>query len=90
MSSLKHLEDSIFELELPGVQNTASAGSFLYNLNKGSKKARTALKKSIEEAELSTKQVEALLATYIAFGDYAEEAQSLLATSEDEDDGFDF
>tara|TARA_E500000318_G_C3553326_1_gene209964 strand:- start:149 stop:997 length:849 start_codon:yes stop_codon:yes gene_type:complete len=78
LQALKTTEEKIFDLELPGVKNSATAAVFLHQSLKGPrrrrKSIRAAMKKAAAESDFSVPQIEALLANYLAMAAHAPEA----------------
>jgi hypothetical protein len=78
LQALKTTEEKIFDLELPGVKNSATAAVFLHQSLKGPrrrrKSIRAAMKKAATESDFSVPQIEALLANYLAMAAHAPEA----------------
>tara|TARA_R110000824_G_scaffold234781_1_gene423418 strand:+ start:327 stop:1271 length:945 start_codon:yes stop_codon:yes gene_type:complete len=89
--ALKTLEERIFELKLPGVEDANTAAVFLHQSKKGPRKAKKDIKKAIKnaatESELSTPEILGLLAAYTAFASHATKVASKQAQAT-EDDNF--
>tara|TARA_R100001015_G_C4592356_1_gene147797 strand:+ start:50 stop:958 length:909 start_codon:yes stop_codon:yes gene_type:complete len=87
--ALKTLEEKVFDLKLPGVNDPQTAAVFLHQSEKGrrsiKKAARSAIKKAAKEsADLSTAGVKGLLTAYMEFSAHAAKVASKQAQEVEE------